>query len=92
MRSRRQFLIGSGWGVAVLASDVLTRAVGADALGKHPGIQLYTINEAMRADPGGSLKRGSLAQEANSQPGLRAPKWSTGVSSDVSSAPNWAAP
>ena len=57
MRSRRQFLIGSGWGVAVLASDVLTRAVGADALGKHPGIQLYTINEAMRADPGGSLKR-----------------------------------
>jgi sugar phosphate isomerase/epimerase len=35
----------------------LTRAIGADALGKHPGIQLYTINEAMRADPGGSLKR-----------------------------------
>jgi sugar phosphate isomerase/epimerase len=57
MRSRRQFLIGSGWGVAVLASDALTRAVGADPLGKHPGIQLYTINEAMRADPGGSLKR-----------------------------------
>ena len=57
MRSRRQFLIGSGWGVAVLASDTLTRAVGAEALGKHPGIQLYTINEAMRADPAGSLKR-----------------------------------
>ena len=56
MRSRRQFLIGSGWGVAMLA-DVLTRAVGADALGKHPGIQLYTINEAMRADPRGALQR-----------------------------------
>jgi sugar phosphate isomerase/epimerase len=35
----------------------LTRAVGADALGKHPGIQLYTINDAMRADPRGALKR-----------------------------------
>ena len=29
----------------------------ADALGKHPGIQLYTINESMRADARGSLKR-----------------------------------
>jgi len=35
----------------------LTRAVGADALGKHPGIQLYTINDAMRADPRGALQR-----------------------------------
>jgi sugar phosphate isomerase/epimerase len=53
MRSRRQFLIGSGW----VAAGGLTRAIRADALGKHPGIQLYTINEALRADPGGALKR-----------------------------------
>ncbi|MDB6013172.1 MAG: xylose isomerase [Gammaproteobacteria bacterium] len=57
MRSRRRFLIGSGWGVAALASGALRRAVGADALGKHPGIQLYTINDAMRADPRGALQR-----------------------------------
>jgi sugar phosphate isomerase/epimerase len=57
MRSRRQFLLWSGWGVAVLAAGALTRPVRADVLGRHPGIQLYTINEAMRADPGGSLKR-----------------------------------
>jgi sugar phosphate isomerase/epimerase len=57
MRSRRRFLIWSGSGVVVLASGALTRAIGADTLGKHPGIQLYTINEAMRADPGGSLQR-----------------------------------
>jgi sugar phosphate isomerase/epimerase len=57
MKSRRQFLIGSGSSVAALASGALTRAVGADASGKHAGIQLYTIYEAMRADPGGSLKR-----------------------------------
>jgi sugar phosphate isomerase/epimerase len=57
MRSRRQFLIGSGWGVAALASGGLTRAGGADALGKRPGIQLYTINDAMRADPRGALRR-----------------------------------
>jgi len=57
MRSRRQFLIGSGWGMAALASGVLPRAVRADALGKHPGIQLYTINDAMRADAAGALKR-----------------------------------
>jgi sugar phosphate isomerase/epimerase len=57
MRSRRQFLIGSGWGVAALAAGALTRPVRADGAGKRPGIQLYTINEAMRADPGGSLRR-----------------------------------
>ena len=57
MRSRRQFLIGSGLGVVALASGALTRTARADALGKHPGIQLYTINDAMKADPGGALKR-----------------------------------
>jgi len=57
MRSRRQFLIGSGLGVVALASGALTRTARADALGKHPGIQLYTINDAMKADPAGALKR-----------------------------------
>ena len=59
MNSRRQFLIGSGQVVAVLAmtSGALTRTARADALGKHPGIQLYTINDAMKADPAGALKR-----------------------------------
>jgi sugar phosphate isomerase/epimerase len=57
MRSRRQFLLWSGCGIAALTSGAVARAAGVDALGKHAGIQLYTINEAMRADPGGSLKR-----------------------------------
>src|SRR5215475_4509756 len=57
MKSRRQFLIGSGLGVVALASNGLPRFARADALGKRPGIQLYTINEAMRSDPAGSLKR-----------------------------------
>jgi sugar phosphate isomerase/epimerase len=57
MKSRRQFLIGSGLGVAALALYGLPRHARANPLGKRPGIQLYTINEAMRADPAGSLKR-----------------------------------
>jgi sugar phosphate isomerase/epimerase len=57
MKSRRQFLIGSGLGVAALASCGLPQFARGKPLGKHPGIQLYTINEAMRADPAGSLKR-----------------------------------
>jgi sugar phosphate isomerase/epimerase len=57
MRSRRQFLIWSGLGVAALATDGLSRFASANPVGKRPGIQLYTINEAMRADPAGSLKR-----------------------------------
>ena len=57
MRSRRQFLIGSGWGVAALGSGALTRRARADASSKRPGIQLYTINDAMRADARGALKR-----------------------------------
>jgi sugar phosphate isomerase/epimerase len=58
MRSRREFLIHSGLGtvaVAAFAGSTATRA--ADRPGKRPGIQLYTINEAMRADAAGSLKR-----------------------------------
>ena len=48
MNSRRQFLIGSGQVVAALAvaSGALTRSAGAETKGKHPGIQLYTINDA----------------------------------------------
>ena len=56
MRSRREFLIHSGFGaVAALAGSRAIRA--ADRPGKHPGIPLNTINEAMRSDPAGSLKR-----------------------------------
>jgi sugar phosphate isomerase/epimerase len=57
MNSRRQFLIGSGLGVAALASYGLSRQATANPLGHRPGIQLYTINEALRADPAGALKR-----------------------------------
>ena len=58
MKSRRQFLTGSGHlAIAALASFALPRPVLANPLGKRPGIQLYTINEAMRADPAGALKR-----------------------------------
>jgi sugar phosphate isomerase/epimerase len=57
MKSRRQFLIGSGLGIAALASCGLPQSARGKPLGKRPGIQLYTINEAMRADPAGSLKR-----------------------------------
>jgi len=41
--------------VAALGGARATRA--ADRPGNHPGIQLYTINEAMRSDPAGSLKK-----------------------------------
>lgn len=57
MKSRRQFLIQSGLGVAALASYGLPRQVRANPLGKRPGIQLYTIREALRADPAGALQR-----------------------------------
>jgi sugar phosphate isomerase/epimerase len=57
MESRRQFLLRSGLGVAVLTSYGLPRLAGAAPPGKRPGIQLYTINEVLRADPAGSLKR-----------------------------------
>lgn len=58
MRSRRQFLTDSGsLAIAALAAGALPRHVPAAPLGKRPGIQLYTIKEAMRSDPAGSLKR-----------------------------------
>jgi sugar phosphate isomerase/epimerase len=57
MESRRQFLIGSGLGVAALAASGLPDFAQAAPLGKRPGIQLYTINEAMRADAAGALKK-----------------------------------
>jgi sugar phosphate isomerase/epimerase len=56
--SRREFLVLSGHaGVVALASFGLPRYATAHPPGKHPGIQLYTVNEAMRADPAGTLKR-----------------------------------
>jgi sugar phosphate isomerase/epimerase len=58
VKSRRQFLTGSGHlAIAALASAALPRYALADPVGKRPGIQLYTINEAMRADPAGALRR-----------------------------------
>jgi len=57
MKSRRQFLIGSGLGITALAAGGLPQAARGAPPGKRPGIQLYTINEAMRADPAGSLQR-----------------------------------
>jgi sugar phosphate isomerase/epimerase len=57
MESRRQFLIRSGLGVATLAAFRLPRVATANPAGKRPGIQLYTIDAEMRADPLGSLKR-----------------------------------
>jgi sugar phosphate isomerase/epimerase len=57
MTSRRQFLIGSGLGITALAAADLPRDARGAPPGKRPGIQLYTINEAMRVDPAGSLQR-----------------------------------
>src|SRR5690348_13181223 len=63
MHSRRQVLIGSGQVVAALAlaSGALgltgSARASSDTLGKRPGIQLYTINDAMRADARAALKR-----------------------------------
>jgi sugar phosphate isomerase/epimerase len=56
--SRRQFLISSGLGTVGLAALAVSRATwAADRPEKRPGIQLYTIKEAMQSDPAGSLKR-----------------------------------
>ena len=56
--SRREFLIGSAQlGVAALAAFELPRHALANPGGGRAGIQLYTVNEAMRADPAGTLKR-----------------------------------
>ncbi len=56
MKSRREFLTESGhFTLAALASLALPRYAPADPLSKRPGIQLYTINEAMRTEPAGSL-------------------------------------
>jgi sugar phosphate isomerase/epimerase len=57
MKSRRQFLIGSGLGITALASCGVPQFARGTPPGKRPGIQLYTINAAMRADPAGSLQR-----------------------------------
>ena len=43
--------------MAAAAFDGLRATRAAERPGNRPGIQLYTINEAMRADPAGSLKR-----------------------------------
>jgi sugar phosphate isomerase/epimerase len=57
MKSRREFLIGSGTVGGLLAAFGLPRYAPASPPGKRPGIQLYTVHEAMLADPAGTLKR-----------------------------------
>ena len=58
MTSRREFLIGSGhFGVAALALSGLPRYAAANPPAKRPGIQLWTVKDAMQADPAGTLKR-----------------------------------
>lgn len=55
--SRRQFLMQSSrLAAAALASTWVSRRAVADPLGRPIGIQLYTVNEAMRDDPAGTLK------------------------------------
>lgn len=53
MASRRQFLIWS----ALSAAAVSSQTSMASGRRKRPGIQLYTINEAMKEDPAASLKK-----------------------------------
>ncbi|HME39231.1 MAG TPA: sugar phosphate isomerase/epimerase [Steroidobacteraceae bacterium] len=56
--SRRRFLIQSGQaGAAALAPAWLARRARANPLGRPVGLQLYTVKEAMLADPIGTLKK-----------------------------------
>ena len=56
--SRRKFLIeAAGLGAAAFASSFLARLANSDPLGGPIGIQLYTVKEAMQADPAGTLKK-----------------------------------
>lgn len=56
--SRRQFLVQSGQvGMVALASTWLSPRVYANPLGRPVGIQLYTVNVQMQADPAGTLKK-----------------------------------
>ena len=55
--SRRRFLVNSGRvGAAALASAWLPHRAAANPLGRPVGIQLYTVNQAMQADPAGTLR------------------------------------
>jgi len=56
--SRRKFLMQSSQlAAAAIASPWLSRRAPANPLGKAVGIQLYTINGPMQADPAGTLKQ-----------------------------------
>jgi len=56
--SRRRFLAQTGQlGAAALASPWLSSGALANPLGKPIGIQLYTVKEAMEADPAGTLSK-----------------------------------
>jgi sugar phosphate isomerase/epimerase len=56
--SRRRFLVNSSRvGAAALASGWLPQRAFANPLGRPVGIQLYTVNLAMQADPAGTLEQ-----------------------------------
>jgi len=56
--SRRRFLMHSSrLAAAAYASQWMPRRAFANPLGQPIGIQLYTVNEAMRDDPAGTLKK-----------------------------------
>ena len=56
--SRRRFLTKSTQlSAAALASTWLPRRAFSNPLGRPVGIQLYTVNVAMREDPAGTLRK-----------------------------------
>jgi sugar phosphate isomerase/epimerase len=56
--TRRRFLMQSGsLAAAAVASSWLMRRAVANPLGKPIGLQLYTVKEAIAADPAGTLKQ-----------------------------------
>jgi sugar phosphate isomerase/epimerase len=56
--SRRRFLVQSAQlGAAALASTLLPRRGIANPVGKPVGIQLYTVNQPMKDDPAGTLRK-----------------------------------
>ena len=57
LQSRREFLaVSSKLGLAVAAASVLPRSSWGEAMGLPPGIQLYTVREALPKDTPGTLK------------------------------------
>lgn len=58
LHTRREFLVASrNLGLAAAATAVLPRLARGEAMGLPPGIQLYTVREALPKDTPGTLKR-----------------------------------